>query len=90
MNFKETITDVHTPELYHQHVQYTLKNSEAALVKMADFTDNLMTVYVSSDQKWKDELWRRYFPIIPLFEKAFLEHECKENLSEFFAFIQED
>jgi (p)ppGpp synthase/HD superfamily hydrolase len=84
----EEKSDVHTPELYHQHIQYTLKNPDAALVKMSDFTDNLMTVYASSDQDWKDELWRRYFPVIPFFEETFAGSKFKENLSEFFNFIQ--
>lgn len=85
----EEKSNVRTPALYHQHVQHTLKNPDAALIKMSDFTDNLMTVYMSSDQDWKGELWRRYFPLIPLYELTFAEHEFKESLSKFFNFIQD-
>ena len=85
---EEEKSDVHTPELYHEHVKHTLKNPDAALIKMSDFTDNLMTVYLSTDEDWKEELWRRYFPVIPFFEETFVDSEFEESLNEFFSFIQ--
>jgi (p)ppGpp synthase/HD superfamily hydrolase len=87
---QEEKSDVHTPELYHRHVKHTLKNPDAALIKMSDFTDNLMTVYVSEDKDWKEELWRRYFPVIPFFEETFVDSKFKEDLNIFFTFIQSE
>lgn len=68
---QEEKNDHHTPVLYHQHIAHTLKNDMAAIVKLADFTDNLMTVALSDDEKWREDLKRRYFPVIPLFIERF-------------------
>lgn len=78
----------HTPVLYHEHLKHTLKNEDAALVKLADFTDNLMTVFLSDDKEWQEELNRRYYPVINLFEEAFADKDYVENLRDYFSFVQ--
>ena len=78
----------HTPVKYHQHITHTLKNPGAALVKTVDFCDNLMTTITSDNQDFKDELKRRYFPVMELFTKSaetseFLEQPAVEGYFEF-------
>ena len=80
----------HTPVKYHQHIAHTLNNPGAALVKTVDFCDNLMTTITSDNQDFKDELKRRYFPVMELFVQSaaiseFLEQDAVE---EYFAFIK--
>lgn len=77
----------HTPVLYHEHVKHTLMHPDAALIKLADFTDNLMTVALSDDEGWKIDLAMRYHPLMPLFEQTFSEADFSTQLCEYFTFI---
>lgn len=87
---QEEKADHHTPVLYHEHIAYTLKNDMAAVVKLADFTDNLMTVAMSDDTQWREDLKRRYFPVIPLFKTRFVESLVvnSEELKTYFDCIE--
>lgn len=77
----------HTPVLYHKHIAHTLSDQNAAIIKLSDFTDNLMTVSMSDDEAWKSDLAKRYNPVIPLFEQAFAEADFADDLKEYFRLI---
>lgn len=82
--------DHHTPVLYHKHIEHTLSNPDAAIIKLADFTDNLMTVALSDEAEWREDLKRRYFPVIPLFKEKFKDSTVvkSEDVNAYFVYIE--
>ncbi len=64
-------------KIYREHVAEAIKDPEVALVKLADFSDNALTLEKVADPKRRLKLTVKYMPVVEMFIKRLQDQDIQ-------------
>lgn len=66
-------------KIYREHVAEAIKDPEVALIKLADFSDNALTLEKVADPKRRLKLTVKYAPVVEMFIKRLQDQDIQIN-----------